>query len=131
MLITLADYAKFESFESKKLDVLIQLGKDLNEDVLAEMLTTYLQTTEDTLKNLKLNFAKKDFKAIARLAHKQKSSSGQLGLNKLHKLCSDLEKFAEDSASLPVASDIDALINLIHFETNLTTDLLNNFLRAA
>lgn len=131
MIITMANYAKFESFEAKKLDVFIQLGKDLNEDVLSEMLTTYLQTTEDTLKSLKSNFAKKDFKAIARLAHKQKSSSGQLGLNKLHKLCTDLENLGQGTITTPVEADIDVLINLIHFETNLTTDLLNNFLKAA
>lgn len=131
MTSTKANYAKYESFDSKKLDVFIQLGKDLQEDVLTEMLATYFKTTDEAIDSLKFNFSKQDFKNVARQAHKLKSSSGQLGLIKLHQLCSDLELLLQhhlNESNTPAAIDI---LNLIYEETHLTTALLNQFLKAA
>ncbi|MBC7465396.1 MAG: Hpt domain-containing protein [Bdellovibrio sp.] len=129
--ITSDKYNNFESFEAKKLDVFIQLGKDLDEDVLSEMLYTYFQTTEETIQNFKAHFANKDFKSIAHLAHKLKSSSGQLGLQKLHQLCTDLENFVHSESSDNVELNVNKYLTLIFDETHLTTALLSNFLKAA
>lgn len=149
-LATPANYTNFESFDSKKLDVFIQLGKDLDEDVLSEMLYTYFQTTEETVESFKANFTNKDFKSIAHLAHKLKSSSGQLGLHKLHRLCTDLENFvhaekngdgsdlgsdsmaaSDSNSNSPAALVVNSYLNLIFDETQLTTALLSDFLKAA
>jgi HPt (histidine-containing phosphotransfer) domain-containing protein len=136
-LVNSTHYTNFESFESKKLDVFIQLGKDLEEDVLSQMLSTYFQTTEETVENFTTLFEEKNYKRIAQLAHKLKSSSGQLGLNKLHKLCTDLENFVhanvtDEGVLNPAAPQvIHSYLNLIYEETKITTALLSNFLKAA
>jgi len=124
-------YATLESFDAKKLDVFIQLGKDLNEDVLSEMLNTYFQTTDSTIFSFKSSAVEKDFHTIAHLAHKLKSSSGQLGLNRIHKMCSDLENLIKSESAHLIEFQVNQLIKLIEEETVVTTNLLQDFLKAA
>lgn len=131
MTSTKANYAKYNSFDSQKLDVFIQLGKDLQEDVLTEMLNTYFKTTDEAIESLKFNFQKHDFKGVGRQAHKLKSSSGQLGLLKLHQLCNDLELLLQHHVADGKTEQVTTLLNLIYEETRLTTTLLNSFLKAA
>lgn len=131
MVVSLDQYTQFESFDPKKLDVFIQLGKDLDENVLGEMLATYFQTTDESINGFKTCVAEKDFKAVARLAHKLKSSSGQLGLNKLHKLCTDLEHHIQKEPSSDLTVSTSQFLKLIFEETHLTSALLNDFLKAA
>lgn len=130
-MVSLTQYTQFESFDPKKLDVFIQLGKDLGEDVLGEMLATYFQTTDESINGFKTCAVEKDFKSLARLAHKLKSSSGQLGLNKLHKLCTDLEHHIQNNTSSDLTDSTSQYLKLIFDETHLTTALLNDFLKAA
>ncbi|MFZ3230384.1 MAG: Hpt domain-containing protein [Pseudobdellovibrio sp.] len=125
------NYINFETFDEKKLDILIQLGKDLNEDVLSEMLATYFSSTDQTVEMLKINFANSDFASIARLTHKHKSSCGQLGLIKLHKLCTDLETYLKPDNTFINSNDVMEFLNAIYLEIDLTGTMLRNFLKAA
>lgn len=84
-------YEHLPSFDMERIDVLIKLGKDLNENVLAQMLNLHFEASAQIIEESQLAFANKNYILLAQLAHKFKSNSGQLGLIKLHAMCNDLE----------------------------------------
>ncbi|OFZ31400.1 MAG: hypothetical protein A2622_02100 [Bdellovibrionales bacterium RIFCSPHIGHO2_01_FULL_40_29] len=111
--------------ETEKLDVLVQLGRDLNEDVLGQMLTLHFETTSQIIQELQSSFLKKDFPQLARLAHKFKSNSGQVGLQRLHKMSDVLENLCQQQNQNWIR--IENIIQEIIQESNATNKLLNQY----
>jgi HPt (histidine-containing phosphotransfer) domain-containing protein len=88
-----AKYNNFDSFDPTKLDQLIALGKDIEEDVLGQLILVHKESSEVALLEMHQFLKEKKSDELRRSAHKFKSSSANLGLMRLHKLCSDLEEF--------------------------------------
>lgn len=86
-------YNNFDSFDPSKLDQLIALGKDIDEDVLGQLITVHKESSTKSLEEMKHFLAQENFDELRRAAHKFKSSSANLGLMRLHKLCGDLEAY--------------------------------------
>jgi two-component system, sensor histidine kinase and response regulator len=60
-------------------------------DLLARLIKTYLGYAPEALKELVGAFERKDFETLSRVAHSLKSSSANLGANRLSDLCRSLE----------------------------------------
>lgn len=84
-------YNSVSSLDSTKLDQLKDLGKDIDEDVLGQLMKVHRETSAIILKEMKLLCNHKNFPELKRCTHKFKSSSANLGLLRLNKLCADLE----------------------------------------
>lgn len=118
----------FENYlriETEKIDVLVQLGKDLNEDVLGQMLALHFETTAEIIQEVHESLLKKDFSQVARLAHKFKSNSGQVGLQRLHRMSDELEKLCQQQNQNLIG--IENLIKEINQEIDATNKLLNQY----
>ncbi len=113
-------YNNFDSLDSTKLDQLISLGKDIEEDVLGQLIAIHKETSDLILVQMHELLAFKNFDEIKRCAHKFKSSSANLGLMRLHKLCSDLETYLgkPDSVNLDALSEFIESINYEYTQTN-------------
>ncbi len=87
-------YEKFEneiSFDQARFAELVQLGKDLNEDVVTQLLEIHFEVSESSLHEIQEFSRQQDFLNMSKTAHKLKSSCGTLGLIRLHRLCHHLE----------------------------------------
>ena len=115
-------YEHLLSFDRTKVDELIQIGKDINEDVLDQMLDLHFKTSIDIVTEMSAALQNSNLIKVAELAHKFKSNSGQLGLFKLNMMCGDLENLIK---VMPISKDeICELINLIFQENQLTSGKL-------
>lgn len=86
-------YNNFDSFDPTKLDQLIDLGKDIEEDVLGQLIAVHKESSGAALVEMHQFLLQKQSDELRRAAHKFKSSSANLGLMRLHKLCGDLESY--------------------------------------
>lgn len=130
-------YKNLDSFQSAKLDQLIQLGIDLNEDVLGQLIAVHNESSLQILEDLKKSFLENDYEVIKRCAHKFKSSTANLGLLKLNQLCIDLENYLKNknNSNLLVCPAIESIrikqyIDFIDSECRHTNALLQNFSKA-
>lgn len=115
-------YVHLLSFDKTKVDELIQIGRDINEDVLVQMLDLHFSTSLDIINEMKIALDNLNLSEVAQLAHKFKSNSGQLGLVKLNVLCGDLEDLIKQT---PSSDDVICeLFNLILEENELTLNKL-------
>lgn len=89
------NYSKFNSLNLKKINELSALGRDLQEDVLGQMLELHFSTAEDMVKNMHQFFSEDKYDLLKREVHKFKSNCGNLGLEKLFNICRDFEKYLE------------------------------------
>lgn len=90
-------YLKYDSLNPKKIDELNNLGRDLNEDVLRQMLDLHFATSDEMSKNIQKFYSEKKYDLLKREVHKFKSNCGNLGLEKLFSICKDFEKYLENS----------------------------------
>lgn len=124
-------YNNFDSFDPSKLDQLIQLGKDIDEDVLGQLIVVHKESCDMALIEM-LHFLKeKKVDELKRTAHKFKSSSANLGLMRLHKLCGDLEGYL---AQTPPPLDfilVKEYIESIQHECNQTNQKLFSYQKVA
>lgn len=111
-------YEHLPTFDRAKVDELIQLGKDIQEDVLGQMVNLHFQTSQNIIEEIKFAFGTTNLPRIAELAHKFKSNSGQLGLVKLHVLCDDLEGLINSGNYS--SEEINTLLYFIYAEDQLT-----------
>ena len=116
-----AKYNNFDSFDPTKLDQLIALGKDIEEDVLGQLILVHKESSEVALSEMHQFLKEKQSDELRRSAHKFKSSSANLGLMRLHKLCGDLEAYivANTGAVLDFAV-IKEYVESIQHEFNQT-----------
>ena len=119
-------YANEINFDLEKVDQLIQLGKDLNEDVLSQLLRVHFETSEVQLHEIKQWSLQNKFLYIRAGAHKMKSSCGTLGLNKLHRLCADLERYLTETSTISGAT-VNAFVEGILKEYQYSKSLINQF----
>lgn len=115
-------YEHLLSFDRNKVDELIQIGKDINEDVLDQMLDLHFKTSIDIVTEMNAALQNSDLLKVAEIAHKFKSNTGQLGLLKLNMMCGDLENLIK---GMPSSKDqICELVNLILHENQFTLSKL-------
>lgn len=122
-------FNQFESIQSEKLNELVTLGVELEEDVLGQMLTLFRESTQEIIAQLHLKFQHKENKDISALAHQLKSSAGNIGLKRLHQICAYLEKGIKEN-SLDTNA-ISSLIVLVEREFLSTMQELKQFEKAA
>ncbi|MBC7741370.1 MAG: Hpt domain-containing protein [Bdellovibrionaceae bacterium] len=113
------------SLDLTKLEPLFQLGRELDEDVVSELVKTHCETVTVQLKQIEILFETKNFIQVRSEAHKLKSSAATLGLNKLYRMCIDLESYLQNP-STACAPVVNAYITGITIEFNLTKLMLNN-----
>lgn len=126
-------YDNIHSLDSTKLDQLITLGKDIDEDVLGQLLGVHKETSELILNDMQKFLSDKNYLELKRCAHKFKSSSANLGLLKLHKLCADLEVLL-NQAEVFNRSESDQLsefILSIVYESKQTSEKLFSYGKVA
>lgn len=121
------NFNKNVSFDSSKLDQLVQLGKDINEDVVTQLLQVHFETSEFSIAEMKSDFNASNFENLKRAAHKLKSSCGTLGLNKLHALCHGLENFLTDANE---SATVELYLAAIFFEYESTKEIIQSFNQA-
>lgn len=86
-----------------------ELEEDVGKEILAEIVTLFIEDSAIHLTNIKQDFARRQFGAIATTAHSFKGSSNAIGASELAALCHRLEIEVEDSEE----SNIEALIKKI------------------
>jgi HPt (histidine-containing phosphotransfer) domain-containing protein len=121
-------YEKFMnemSFDQSKIDPLIQLGKDINEDVVLQLFQTHFETSEVMLKDLDLLFNQWDTVKLSSLLHKLKSSCGMLGLNKMYSFCNTLESALRNLTL--TKSEVKQYVDCLHFEYAETKKIMLAF----
>ena len=126
-------YNNIQSVDSTKLDQLITLGKDIDEDVLGQLLGVHKETSELILKDMQTFLYNKNYLELKRCAHKFKSSSANLGLLKLYKLCADLEVLL-GQAEIFNTVELDRLCEFvvsIVYESQQTSEKLFSFGKVA
>jgi HPt (histidine-containing phosphotransfer) domain-containing protein len=126
-------YNNFDSLDPSKLDQLINLGKDIDEDVLGQLIAIHKETAEVILKEMNQFFAEKNYDELKRCVHKFKSSSANLGLMRLHNLCHDLENYIGKSPDLKTIDtvSIHEFIEGIAFECGQTNQKLVSYQKVA
>ena len=126
-------YSSIHSLDSSKLDQLINLGRDIDEDVLGQLLGVHKETSELILNDMRKFFTEKNYAELKRCAHKYKSSSANLGLIKLQKLCADLETKLGQAATFnhDEYNQIFEFIDSITFESHQTSLKLNSYGKVA
>ena len=122
-------YSHLPSFDSDRVDILIKLGKDLNENVLGQMLNFHFAASNEIIEEIKAELQAKNFIAIAQLAHKFKSNSGQLGLIKLHAICNDLENLIRVQNG--TEGEVTGLLHILFDENEETIKKLHQFQSSA
>lgn len=122
-------FNQFESVQSEKLNELVTLGKELHEDVLGQMLELFRESTTEIIEKLHLNFQLKNTKEIAAFAHQLKSSAGNIGLTKLHQMCTYLEKGIKESSLN--TDEISNLVVMVEKEFLFAMSELKQFEKAA
>ncbi len=123
-------YNNFDSLDPSKLDQLINLGKDIEEDVLGQLITIHKETSQTMLLEMRQFLAEKNYEELKRCAHKFKSSSANLGLMRLHKLCSDLESSLGKPEAVEFV-DLHEFVESIQYEFGQTNMKLNSYQKAA
>jgi HPt (histidine-containing phosphotransfer) domain-containing protein len=127
-----AKYNNFDSFDPTKLDQLIALGKDIEEDVLGQLILVHKESSEVALSEMHGFLKEKQSDELRRSAHKFKSSSANLGLMRLHKLCGDLEAYiVQNSSGALDYSVIKEYVESIQHEFNQTNQKLFSYQKAA
>lgn len=115
-------YEHLLSFDRTKVDELIQIGKDINENVLVQMLDLHFSTSIEIVTEINVALQNLDLIKVAELAHKFKSNSGQLGLFKLNMMCGDLENLIKEKPG--AIDEVHELSKLIFQENQLTLSKL-------
>lgn len=106
-------YNHIESFDPTKIDELVQLGNDIGEDVVSQLIDVHFETTEASICEMEAGFKNSDVAKLKSTSHKLKSSCGTLGLNKLHSFCHDLENYlSHDQADTYLIKNyLDCIVN--------------------
>lgn len=127
-----AKYNNFDSFDPTKLEQLIALGKDIEEDVLGQLITVHKESSEVALSEMHQFLKEKKSDELRRSAHKFKSSSANLGLMRLHKLCGDLEDYIVKTTNGQFDfSVMKEYVESIQHEFNQTNQKLFSYQKAA
>lgn len=128
-----AKYNNFDSFDPTKLDQLIALGKDIEEDVLGQLIVVHKESSEVALSEMQKHLLEKSSDELRRSAHKFKSSSANLGLMRLHKLCGDLEAFIVQGTTTGKIdyAVVKEYVDSIQHEFNQTNQKLFSYQKAA
>ena len=82
---------KLIGIDSKALDNILAINSGNGHDVLAKVISLYLDNSNDLMDSLRESLHGKDFPAIGAAAHRLTSSSATLGAQKLAALCRQLE----------------------------------------
>ncbi|MBC7419952.1 MAG: Hpt domain-containing protein [Bdellovibrio sp.] len=116
------NYKNDLSFDQTKIDQLIQLGNDIKEDVVSQLIELHFATSEICLNDMENELKELNFSKIKSTVHKLKSSCGTLGLNRLHSLCDGLENYiAQNKAQMFL---VKTYVDCIAFEYNDTKKYL-------
>lgn len=125
-------YNNFDSFDPTKLDQLIALGKDIEEDVLGQLIIVHKESSGVALAEMYQFLQQKQSDELRRAAHKFKSSSANLGLMRLHKLCGDLESYIVKNPALSLDYVlIKEYVESIQHEFNQTNEKLFSYQKVA
>ena len=123
-------YNNFDSLDPSRLEQLVNLGKDIEEDVLDQLIKIHKETSDLILIQMHELIAFKNFDEIKRCAHKFKSSSGNLGLMRLNQLCSDLETYLNKTESIDLVA-VTEFVEGIQYEYAQTNQKLNSYQKVA
>lgn len=95
-------FESFTVFDETALDALNQLQVPGQPSFVGNLIIDYLNQLETLTQSIKLELSRGDFKALDKVAHKLKSSSGALGLVRVAAICQGIEKKARASELAPV-----------------------------
>jgi len=106
-------------------NVLKQLLEIGNEELLIELIETYLSYSPQQIDQIILATAQKQWETIKQQAHSLKSSSANLGASQLSALCTQLERLLDETDKNIISSDIQYLIHQINQEFIRVLYILN------
>ena len=98
-----------EEFSSSLSRRFAELEEEIGEELLTEIVSLFIEDSAIHLTNIKQDFARKRFAAIASTAHSFKGSSNAIGASELAALCHKLEMELEDRDE----ADLEKLIKKI------------------
>lgn len=100
-------FTQYPRLQQEKITELVILGIDLQEDVLGQMVELFNESSLEIINGIHQAYQNKDSSELAALAHKFKSGAGNIGLMKLHHMCTYLEKgIKENSLTLDECSSL-------------------------
>ncbi len=109
-------YDQYQTLNETQLNQLIQLGQDIDEDVLGQLLKIHQDTALVIIDEMRKFCVDKNHAELKKIAHKFKSSCGNLGLMKLHKLCHDLETLMSKSFAENETFVVKDFLDCIEYE---------------
>ena len=88
-------------------DSVNRVGGD--EEFLVELLTDLKGMVNDNIEKIKKSLENIDFKEIRELAHSMKGASGNLGLNTMYEVTSNMEQSAKDQDAINIKKHLENL----------------------
>jgi len=119
-----SSYENFKSLDEEKIKELRKLGLEIDEDILTQIKDVYFLTMGQDLLEIQKYFSAQDMPGVAKISHRIKSSSGNIGLTKQQKIAIDLEAKAQTPDI--GKGEIQQLITLLLNEYKVTETLIKN-----
>jgi chemotaxis protein histidine kinase CheA len=126
-------YNNYLSVDQNKIDQLLILGKDIEEDVLSQLIQVHNETTKQIILDMQAHYLAKNSSELMRCAHKFKSSSANLGFMRLHHMCTDFENKLGQGLLTDQFDSVSAadFIECIQYEVQQTHLKMNSYQRVA
>jgi HPt (histidine-containing phosphotransfer) domain-containing protein len=104
------------TIDRKALDTIRALASDTAPDLLDQVVRLYFESALELLGKLRAGMAANDQESVRGAAHSLKSSSANLGANRLADLCQQLERAARaenPGADVPGIEEVEAEYELV------------------
>ncbi|SIS99326.1 response regulator [Neptunomonas antarctica] len=89
---SIIDYTDMSDLNMQKLEGLNDLQNEHGRPLLESLIHTYIENSNQILSDMDQAIKHKDFEEVRRLVHALKSSSGTIGLDKVHALSREVER---------------------------------------
>ena len=108
----------------EKLKTFDDLQDENGQPLLGSLIATYIENSNHILLELNEALKQKDFEEVRRLAHALKSSSGTLGLDKVHVLSREIEQGCRMSHTQNLQAQYQLLVKANQTAQQKLEDLL-------
>ena len=98
-----------------QINELLQMERDANERIIPELIVIYQTQLIDFVSASRDIVAKRQLEQLSQLAHKLKSSAGNLGLVEPEAICSELERESKSKSAIDYGQKIIELKNESQF----------------
>jgi HPt (histidine-containing phosphotransfer) domain-containing protein len=84
---------------------------NFNEAIITKLVTTFIKSTDESLKELKTAIDEKEYKNLKDISHKIAGASGNLRINQMYEACKRIEKDAAKEIDRDYSGDFNIITN--------------------